>query len=143
MDVDQGFYMVKCDMLSDREKIATEGPCMVFDHYLAVSQRSPEFAAPTAQVEKTLVWIRFPGLNLLYYDESFLMALASTVGTPIRVDKNTLNVERGKFARICVEINLTKPVIGKMWVNGHWYKVQYEGLHIICASCGCYGALHP
>lgn len=57
----------------------------------------------------------------------------------MKVDRNTLNVERGRFARICVEIDLTQPVIGKVWVNGHWYKVQYEGLHIICSSCGCYG----
>jgi hypothetical protein len=75
----------------------------------------------------------------LFYDESFLLALASTIGTPVRVDTNTLNVERGRFARICVEIDLTKPVVGKVWINGHWYKVQYEGLHIICAACGCYG----
>jgi hypothetical protein len=33
------------------------------------------------------------------------------------------------------------PVVGKIWVNGHWYKVQYEGLHIICTNCGCYGHL--
>jgi hypothetical protein len=139
MDVDQGFYMVKCNLLADREKIMSEGPWMIFDHYLAVAQWSPAFASPTAQVEKTLVWIRFPGLNLLFYDESFLLALASTIGTPVKVNTNTLNVERGRFARICVEIDLTKPVVGKVWINGHWYKVQYEGLHIICAACGCYG----
>jgi hypothetical protein len=139
MDVDQGFYMVKCNLLADREKIMSEGPWMIFDHYLAVAQWSPAFASPTAQVEKTLVWIRFPGLNLLFYDESFLLALTSTIGTPVKVNTNTLNVERGRFARICVEIDLTKPVVGKVWINGHWYKVQYEGLHIICAACGCYG----
>ncbi|XP_045792034.1 uncharacterized protein LOC123886793 [Trifolium pratense] len=139
MNVDQGFYMVKCNLLADRERIMSQGPWMVFDHYLAVAQWSPEFAAPTAQVEKTLVWIRFPGLNLLFYDESFLLALASTIGTPVKVDTNTLNVERGRFARICVEIDLTKPVVGKVWIHGHWYKVQYEGLHMICATCGCYG----
>jgi hypothetical protein len=139
MDVDQGFYMVKCNLLADREKIMSEGPWMIFDHYLAVAQWSPVFASPTAQVEKTLVWIRFPGLNLLFYDESFLLALTSTIGTPVKVNTNTLNVESGRFARICVEIDLTKPVVGKVWINGHWYKVQYEGLHIICAACGCYG----
>lgn len=32
-------------------------------------------------------------------------------------------------------------MVGKVWVNGHWYKVSYEGLHIICSSCGCYGHL--
>ena len=116
-----------------------EGPWMVFDHYLAVTQWSPEFATPMAKVEKTMVWIQFPRLNLLYYDESFLLALAAMVGKPVKVDRNTLNIERGRFARICVEIDLTQPLIGKVWVNGHWCKVQYEGLHIICSSCGCYG----
>jgi hypothetical protein len=139
MDVDNGFYMVKCELLADREKIMSDGPWMLFDHYLAVARWTPDFASPQAKVEKTLVWIRFPGLNLLFYDESFLLALTTTIGTPVKVNTNTLNVESGRFARICVEIDLTKPVVGKVWINGHWYKVQYEGLHIICAACGCYG----
>lgn len=67
--------------------------------------------------------------------------MASALGRPIKVDTNTLKIERGKFARVCVEIDLTMPVVGKIWVNGHWYKVQYEGLHLICTSCGCYGHL--
>jgi hypothetical protein len=69
------------------------------------------------------------------------MAMASAIGRPIKVDINTLKVERGKFARVCVEVELTEPVVGKIWVNGHWYKVQYEGLHLICTNCGCYGHL--
>ncbi|XP_045810073.1 uncharacterized protein LOC123904449 [Trifolium pratense] len=108
---------------------------------LAVSHWSPEFASPNATVERTVVWVRFPGLNLVYYDESFLLAMASAIGRPIKVDINTLNVERGKFARVCVEVDLTVLVVGKIWVNGHWYKVQYEGLHLICTNCGCYGHL--
>ncbi|XP_045791942.1 uncharacterized protein LOC123886693 [Trifolium pratense] len=67
--------------------------------------------------------------------------MASAIGRPIKVDINTLNVERGKFARVCVEVDLTVPVVGKIWVNGHWYKVQYEGLRLICTNCGCYGHL--
>jgi hypothetical protein len=139
MDVDNGFYMVKCELLADREKIVSEGPWMLFDHYLAVARWTPDFASPHAKIERTLVWIRFPDLSLLYYDESVLLGLASVVGTPIKVDTNTLKVERGRFARVCVEIDLTMPVVGKVNVNGHWYNVQYEGLHIICGGCGCYG----
>lgn len=52
-----------------------------------------------------MVWIRFPKLNLVFYDESFLLDLAATA---VKVDTNTLKVERGRFARICVEIDLTK-----------------------------------
>lgn len=133
--------MVKFDMEADREKALSDGPWMVYDHYLAVSRWTPEFVSPEAKVDRTTVWIRFPGLNLVYYDESFLLALASAVGKPIKVDRNTLKVERGRFARICVEIDLNQPVVGKVCLNDHWYKVSYEGLHIICSNCGCYGHL--
>lgn len=141
LDVDNGFYMVKFDREADREKALSEGPWMLYDHYLAVSRWTPDFVSPNAKVDRTTVWIRFPGLNLVYYDESFLLALASAVGKPVRVDRNTLKVERGRFARICVEIDLSQPVVGKVWLNGYWYKVSYEGLHIICSNCGCYGRL--
>ncbi|MCH79387.1 hypothetical protein A2U01_0000136 [Trifolium medium] len=141
MNNDNGFYMVKFDHAADKEKVITGGPWLIYDRCLAVSHWSPEFASPNAKIERTVVWVRFPGLNLVYYDESFLMAMASAIGRPIKVDINTLNVERGRFARVCVEVDLTVPVVGKIWVNGHWYKVQYEGLHIICTNCGCYGHL--
>lgn len=39
----------------------------------------------------------------------------------------------------CVEIYLNQPVVGKVGGCGQWYNVQYEGLHIICSQCGCYG----
>jgi hypothetical protein len=141
MDNDNGFYMVKFDQAAEKERVISDGPWMIFDHYLAVSHWTPEFASPDAKVDRTVVWIRFPGLNLVYYDESFLLAMASAIGRPIKVDHNTLKVEKGRFARVCVEVDLTLPVVGKIWLNGHWYKVQYEGLHIICTNCGCYGHL--
>jgi hypothetical protein len=75
MDNDNGFYMVKFDHVADKEKVITGGPWLIFDHCLAVSHWSPEFASPNAKVERTIVWVRFPGLNLVYYDESFLMAI--------------------------------------------------------------------
>jgi hypothetical protein len=33
----------------------------------------------------------------MFYDEGFLLALGSALGTPIKVDINTVNVMRGKF----------------------------------------------
>lgn len=114
---------------------------MLFDHYLCVFHWSLEFVSSNAKIQKTMVWVRFPGLNLLYYNESVLMGIASVIGKPIRVDKNTLNIERGRFARVCVEIDLTKPVVGKYSLDEQWYMVEYEGLHLICSTCGCYGHL--
>lgn len=119
MDIGNGFYMVKFENDADRSKVMFDGPWMIFDHYLTVQGWSLAFTSPTATIDRTMVWIRFPGLNLFYYDESILMALASAVGRPIKVDANTLDVRRGQFARVCVEIDLTKPVIGKVWLRDH------------------------
>src|ERR1044072_8970720 len=89
----------------------------------------------------TWVWIRIPGLGFQFYDESILCTLATSIGTPIRVDMNTIDMQRGKYARVCVEIDLNKPVLGMVGLRGTWYRVEYEGLHLLCSNCGCYGHL--
>lgn len=80
VDIGHGYYMIKFDLLADREKVIGGGPWMVFDHCLAVQLWKPNFIASHEQVKKTIVWIRFPSLGMEYYDESVLLALASTVG---------------------------------------------------------------
>ncbi|KAL6527507.1 hypothetical protein OROGR_016597 [Orobanche gracilis] len=139
MDLDNGFFMVKFDREADREKVIEGGPWMVFDHYVAISNWSLDFDSTTASVKKAMVWIRLSGLNMFYYDKTFLLPIASAIGRPVKIDPNTMAYARGRFARICVEINLDQPVIGKVCVQGHWHKVEYEGLHVICSNCGCYG----
>ncbi|XP_019442256.1 PREDICTED: uncharacterized protein LOC109346971 [Lupinus angustifolius] len=139
VDVDHGFYYVEFDLKADRDTVIGGGPWMLFDHYVAVACWTPEFVALSAKVDRTMVWIRFPRLNMVYFDESFLLGLASCIGRPVKVDTNILRVDRGRYARVCVEIDLTKPVVGKYILGGHSYKVMYEGLHVICKTCGCYG----
>lgn len=142
LDADNGYYMVKFDLQSDKERVESGGAWMIFDHYLYVFNWAPNFASPSAKIQRTMVWVRFPRLNLIYYnDQNVLLGLASVIGKPIRVDKDTLNVERGRFARVCLEIDLTQSVVGKFWIKDNWYHVEYEGLHLICAKCGCYGHL--
>ena len=106
-DLGNGFYIVKFDMMEDQLKVMDGGPWMLFDHYLTVCTWSPDFIADMAKIKQTLVWIRFPSLNMMFFDESVLVTMASMVGKPIKVDTNTMRTERGKFAWVYVEIDLT------------------------------------
>lgn len=36
LDIDNGFFMVKFDLMSDKEKVTSSGPWMIFDYYLCV-----------------------------------------------------------------------------------------------------------
>lgn len=119
MDISNGFYMAKFDIEPDRAHVMEDGPWMLFNHYLTVLRRSPEFASPTAKIDRTLVWIWFPSLNLVFYDESVLMAMAIVVRRPVIVDANTRDVWQGRFARMCIEVDLDKPMVGLMWFHGH------------------------
>ncbi|CAN0871527.1 hypothetical protein LINGRAHAP2_LOCUS9865 [Linum grandiflorum] len=47
---------------------------------------------------------------------------------------------RGKYARVCVEVDLSKRLLPKYKVEGATYLVVYEGFHKICTNCGMYGA---
>jgi len=132
MDIDNDFFMVKFDLIDDRAKVINGGPSMLFDHYLAVRNWSPEFVSSITKINRAMVWVWIP------YDESFLVAMASAIGKPIKANMHTLNVERGHLARICVEIDLDQPVVGRLWIKDNWNKVKYEGLHLICSNYSCY-----
>lgn len=101
MDIDNEYFMVKFDHSDDRERALCGGPWMLFDHYIGVRRWSPNFHSSDAKIDRTLVWIRLPRLNLAFYDEQVLLRLASTVGIPIKVDNYTTSVARGKFPRVC------------------------------------------
>ncbi|KAJ6856835.1 hypothetical protein NC651_038503 [Populus alba x Populus x berolinensis] len=100
---------------------------------------SSNFVSSAAKIDRTSVWVRITDLNVVFNGESFHLSVASTLGTPIKIDMNSLNVVRGRFTRICIEISLNQPVVDRVWIRDHWYKVEYEVLHIICEEYGCYG----
>ncbi|KAI9098951.1 hypothetical protein K1719_024718 [Acacia pycnantha] len=61
------------------------------------------------------------------------------IGKMIKVDRSTSIYEKGGFARICVEIDLKKPLLPTYKVFGEERSFVYEGLHQVCFSCGKYG----
>jgi len=40
---------------------------------------------------------------------------------------------------MCVEVDLTKPLLSKFRLNGRVWGIQYEGLKMICFKCGGQG----
>ena len=57
----------------------------------------------------------------------------------LKIDQNMSIHSRGKFARLCVEIDLRKKLVPAITTLGREFKAEYEGLHLICFKCGRYG----
>ncbi|XP_061363867.1 uncharacterized protein LOC133307381 [Gastrolobium bilobum] len=95
------------------------------------------------------VWIRIPGVPREFYTHKDLWRMGNMVGRTLRIDENSLRIsgqgqleeitDRGRFARICVEIDLGKSLLSKFRIGQRQLYIGYEGLYLICFLCGQYG----
>lgn len=83
---------------------------MIEDNYLHVQKWRPNFIAENEVIKSLPLWVRFPVLLVEYYLEKWLRRAGHRIGKTIRVDDTTRATTRGRFARVCVEIDLMKPV---------------------------------
>ena len=103
-------------MEDDYERALFGGPWFVFDHYLMMARWKPNFRAFENPFDKMTVWIIFTKLPVEYFDKSALFEIAKLVGTPIRMDYATDRLTRGRYARVCIEIDLNKPLVTRVWM---------------------------
>ncbi|KAL4302839.1 hypothetical protein GQ457_10G020830 [Hibiscus cannabinus] len=76
--------------------------------------------------------VRFDNIKLFCH-------IASVVGHAVKIDDNTAAGGRGRFARIVVLVDLNKPLLSCIEIDGKVQKLEYEGLNQICFGCGVYG----
>ncbi|CAN0881742.1 hypothetical protein LINGRAHAP2_LOCUS14410 [Linum grandiflorum] len=93
-----------------------------------------------ASVTTTMVWVTLPDLPIEFYNPIAITRIASRIVKPVRVDRATQEGARGKYARVCVEVDLSKPLLPKYKLEGVTYLVVCEGFHKICTKCGMFGA---
>ncbi|XP_058765952.1 uncharacterized protein LOC131639472 [Vicia villosa] len=139
IDLSNDYYLVAFSHEDDKRVAMGEGPWFIYDHYLTVKDWCPNFHPKKDTIEEVAVWVRIAGLPIEYYDSRVLTFIGNRLGKAVKVDKNTVKQERGKYARMCVEVNLTKPLLAMFSIKGRRYKIEYEGLHLLCLHCGRYG----
>ncbi|KAJ4836147.1 hypothetical protein Tsubulata_038857 [Turnera subulata] len=138
-DMGNDFYLLQFTNEYDYNRVLYDGPWIVADHVLIVRRWQPQFDPDDAIIDKAVVWVQLPKLYQEYYDKEILMRIARRVGKPIKVDEVTLKLSRVKFARVCIEVDLSKPLVSKFRLRRRIWRVVYEGLSTVCFSCGRYG----
>lgn len=69
-------------------------------------------------------WVRIYDLPIEYYDARMMTFIGNRIGKMVKVDKNTLMQEHGKYDRLCVEVNLTKLLLAMFTIKGRKYNVD-------------------
>ncbi|KAJ4849253.1 hypothetical protein Tsubulata_012941 [Turnera subulata] len=64
----------------------TNGPWIVFDHFLTVEPWIPQFNPATHKIKTVVAWVQIPDLSYEYYDRRLLQTVCSMNGRLIKID---------------------------------------------------------
>ncbi|CAN1185569.1 hypothetical protein LINPERHAP2_LOCUS37626 [Linum perenne] len=137
-DMSNNFFLVRFSNEDDYASAAFGGPWKIYDYYIAISQWSPSFNEEE-EIKSILTWVRLPKLPIQYFNSMAVHRIGNAIGRTVRLDLATLEGSRCRYARVCVEIDLTKPLLGKYMIEDRVLKIEYESLENVCVECGIYG----
>lgn len=56
-------------------------------------------------------------LPIEFYEHNALLKIGRAIGPILRIDANTTNGVRGRFARLCVQVNLDKSLVKTIFLG--------------------------
>ncbi|CAL2259569.1 unnamed protein product [Prunus armeniaca] len=139
IDLVNDYFVVKFELEEDLNFVLTGGPWIIAGQYLVMQKWRPGFCPATAHITRMAVWLHVSAIQLECFDVWSLKRVGNLLGKLLKIDSLTIAQNRGKFARLCVELDLTKPLDAFIQINQNWYNIEYEGLPDICYLCGRYG----
>ncbi|MBA0853840.1 hypothetical protein Goshw_022641 [Gossypium schwendimanii] len=99
MDIEHGYFLAK---------FKSVGPWIIFGQYLIVQQWSVSFNPAQTFPSMVMSWIRFPSLPSYMYKRKILVEMGGVVSKIVKLDMNTYNIAKGRFARMVVYVNLDR-----------------------------------
>ncbi|XP_075669878.1 uncharacterized protein LOC142639611 [Castanea sativa] len=85
------------------------------------------------------IWIRLNELPIEYYNAEALYLIGKAIGNVLRVDTHTAAEARGRFARLCIQVDVTKPLVTAIRIGKLEQPMCYEGIQKLCFDCGRMG----
>ncbi|CAN1179562.1 hypothetical protein LINPERHAP2_LOCUS34270 [Linum perenne] len=132
------FFLVRFANEEDYTRAAFEGPWKIYDYYITVSQWSPAFNEEEP-IKSILTWVRLPKLPIHYFNSMAVHRIGNFIGKTVRMDLATSEGACYRYARVCVEVDLTKPLLRKYMLEDRIFRIEYESLENLCFDCGHYG----
>ena len=98
------------------------------DHFLSIRPWEWFFKPSTANISLVAVWIRLYELPIELYETEILREIGESIGKVLRIDTHTAMEARGKYARMCIQIDINKPLIDTILIGWFEQAMNYEGI---------------
>lgn len=139
IDLGYGFFLVRFYSKEDLEMVIKRGPWFIGDHFLSLRPWEPFFKPSSAKVSLIAVWIRLNEIPIELYEMKVLKEICEAIGKVLRIGSHTTMEARGRYARLCVQIDIYRPLINTILIGRFEQVVTYEGIQRLCFSCGRVG----
>ncbi|OMO91594.1 hypothetical protein CCACVL1_07070 [Corchorus capsularis] len=118
IDLDKGHFLVRLERKEDYETALFKGPWFLNNSCLNVRKWRADFQ-PTDEPEEefSAIWVRLPNLPFEYFNRLVIEKVVASLGKLIKVDFHTDNGNRGRFARMLVQIPLNKQLIDRFKIG--------------------------
>ncbi|KAF3961035.1 hypothetical protein CMV_014300 [Castanea mollissima] len=136
VDLRQDFFLLRFLAQEDLELVLRKGMWFVSEHFLSIRKWEANFKPSEAQVTSVAAWVRLNKLPIEYYDTIVLRQIGQALGKVLRIDIHMASEARGRYARICVQVDIAKPLINTVRVEKRNHLVSCEGVSKLCFSCG-------
>lgn len=142
-DLPNGYLLLRCASQDVMHKILFEGPWTVNGIILQLAQWQPFFEPVFTKLTTAAVWVQLHNLPVEFWEAESLEKISTCLGRLLKVDDFTGSLARSKFARVCVELDLAKPLKQGFWLGDDCHRVfvvvLYERLPTFCYVCGVIG----
>ena len=128
VNLGKDYFLIKFHSPDDYDNVLRGCPWFVGEHFLAIKPWEPYFKASGDNLTSVAVWVRFPKLPIEFYDLEVLKEIGSAIGLVLRIDSYMANGSRGSYARLCIQVDIDRPLIKSIRIGRMVQQVLYEGI---------------
>uniref|UniRef100_A0A6N2M7G0 DUF4283 domain-containing protein n=1 Tax=Salix viminalis TaxID=40686 RepID=A0A6N2M7G0_SALVM len=140
-----GFMIFRFSTEEAIGEILARGPWLFGGKAIILQQWQPGFLFDKSKIRTIPVWARLQGLPFPLWNKEGLSLAASMVGKPLASDEATMKCSRLEYARVCIEVDASLPLINQFQVVSQLSEepitvdVSYEWKPSRCAKCMVFG----
>ncbi|XP_058726095.1 uncharacterized protein LOC131597411 [Vicia villosa] len=137
---DEGYFIIRFQSHSDMDAVLMKGPYTLRNITLMLKEWKPDFNLKRDMLRTIPLWVKLPKLPLHLWGAKSLSKIGSALGVPLVTDECTANKLRVSYARILVEIDITKELTKEIVIKDCegrrlMQPVEYEWKPLYCDRC--------
>ncbi|WOL20094.1 hypothetical protein Cni_G28896 [Canna indica] len=140
VDLSAGFFVFKFENEKDYWNTFGGGPWFLRGQALSLIPWKDSFQPLTEFISSVGAT---PGVTIRVFESKYSTTNCCWMGRPIKIDEYTKLGARGKFARICILLDIMKPLEQGIWIDSKddnfFQTVAYENIPNLCYVCGKVG----